>query len=87
MPRRLAMMATFVVCGFFLHDLPAWLVIRRVLPPGATITFVLFGLGAISSDALHMDLSAWPFAARAAANLVYVFGCVILMLLIVLRLS
>jgi D-alanyl-lipoteichoic acid acyltransferase DltB (MBOAT superfamily) len=85
-PRPAAMMATFVFCGFALHDLPAWVASRRVLPPGATITFVLFGLGAILSDALHMDLSAWPFAVRAGVNLAYVAGCVFLMLVVVLRL-
>lgn len=37
MPRAPAMMATFVACGFLLHDLPAWAFARRVLPPGATI--------------------------------------------------
>jgi hypothetical protein len=34
------MLATFAVCGFLLHDLPAWVFTRRVLPPGATIAFL-----------------------------------------------
>jgi len=75
-PRPLAMLATFVVCGFVLHDLPAWLATRRLLPPGATIAFAMFGLGAILSERFHMDLSAWPVPARAAVNVAYLVGCI-----------
>jgi len=82
-PRPLAMMATFVVCGFLLHDLPAWASARRALPPGATITFVMFGVGAIVGEWLHMDLSRLPIPARAAVNVGYVSGCIGAMLLIV----
>jgi hypothetical protein len=32
MPRAGAMLATFVACGFFVHDLPAWVFSRRILP-------------------------------------------------------
>ena len=83
-PRPAAMMVTFAACGFLLHDVPAWVVTRRVLPPGATIVFFFFGLGAVISEAAHMDLSRWPVAARAAVNLAYLALCVVLMLLIVL---
>jgi hypothetical protein len=72
-----------VLCGFLLHDLPAWVVVRRVLPPGATIAFTLFGLGVLVGEALRMDLSRWPVAARAALNFAYLAGCVCAMLLIV----
>lgn len=41
------MLTTFVACGFFLHDLPAWVFTRRMLPPGATIVRFLFGSGAV----------------------------------------
>lgn len=85
-PRSMAMLTTFVACGFLLHDLPAWAVSRRVLPPGATITFVLFGIGAVISERLHMDLSKWPVPARAALNLAYLAGCIGIMLVIVVRL-
>jgi len=85
MPRGAAMMATFAGCGFFLHDLPAWAFSRRFLPPGATIAFILFGLGAVAGDRLRMDLSRWPVAARAATNVLYLAACVAAMLLIVLR--
>jgi hypothetical protein len=82
-PRPAAMLATFVACGFLLHDLPAWLFARRVLPPGATIAFVMFGLGAVLSEWLHMDISRWPTLFRAAINIAYVGGCIAVMLLVV----
>jgi D-alanyl-lipoteichoic acid acyltransferase DltB (MBOAT superfamily) len=85
MPRALAMLATFVACGFLLHDLPAWAFARRVLPPGATITFTLFGLGAILGERFHMDLSSRPVIVRAAINVAYLAACIATMLLIVLR--
>jgi hypothetical protein len=82
-PRTMAMMITFVACGFVLHDLPAWMFARRVLPPGATIAFFFFGLGAIASESMRMDLSGWPVAGRAAVNVAYLASSVALMLLIV----
>ena len=36
LPRAVAVQATFVVCGF-LHDVAAWALTRRILPPGATL--------------------------------------------------
>ncbi len=74
-PRSFALLATFAVCGFALHDLPAWLFTRRVLPPGATIAFVLFGLGVVLTEWLHMNLSSWPVLARAAINVGYLAPC------------
>jgi hypothetical protein len=71
LPRPLAMLITFVACGFVLHDLPAWLVTWRVLPPGATIAFLMFGVGAILGERLHMDLSRWPVWRRATINVCY----------------
>jgi hypothetical protein len=85
MPRPMAMFATFVACGFLLHDLPAWAVTRRVLPPGATIAFTLFGVGALLGERFHMNLSSWPVLARAAVNVAYLGGCIGAMLLIVLH--
>jgi hypothetical protein len=84
MPRPAAKMATFVLCGFALHDLPAWVATRRALPPGATIAFAFFGLGAVASEAAHMDLSRRPFRTRAAINAAYLAGSVAAMLGIVL---
>jgi len=83
LPRAAAMLFTFVVCGFVLHDLPAWALTTRVLPPGATIVFILFGLGAVLGEAFHMDLSRYPLLARAGFNIVYLAGCSGAMLLIV----
>jgi D-alanyl-lipoteichoic acid acyltransferase DltB (MBOAT superfamily) len=87
LPRTAAKLLTFVACGLVLHDIPAWLVVRRVLPPGATIAFTLFGLGVIVSDAFAMDLSRWPIAARVAVNVTYIAGCVIAMLILILRVA
>jgi MBOAT, membrane-bound O-acyltransferase family len=86
MPRSGAMLSTFIACGFFLHDLPAWVFSRRILPPGATIAFFMFGVGAVASDRFKMDLSRQPVPVRAAINLIYLAGCVVAMLVIVLRL-
>jgi D-alanyl-lipoteichoic acid acyltransferase DltB (MBOAT superfamily) len=83
LPRAAAVLATVVVCGFLLHDLPAWAFARKVLPPGATIAFVLFGIGAVVGEWFHMDLSRWPVLARAAVNVGYISGCIGAMLLIV----
>jgi D-alanyl-lipoteichoic acid acyltransferase DltB (MBOAT superfamily) len=83
MPRTAAMMLTFVACGFLLHDLPAWLFTRQVLPPGATIAFFLFGIGAVISDRVQMDLSRWPVIGRVTVNLTYLAICIGAMLLIV----
>jgi D-alanyl-lipoteichoic acid acyltransferase DltB (MBOAT superfamily) len=86
LPRSAAVLATFVFCGFLLHDLPAWIITRRVLPPGATIAFIMFGLGAVVSERLRMDLSRWPIVARATLNLAYIAGCIAIMLFVVIRL-
>ncbi len=84
-PRPAAMLSTFIACGFLLHDLPVWVLTGRVLPPGATIAFTMFGMGALLGERFHMDLSTSPIPARAAVNLAYLAGCVGAMLLIVVR--
>ncbi len=86
MPRTLAKLTTFFVCGLLLHDVPAWLLTRRVLPPGATIAFTLFGLGAIASERFHMDTSRLPIALRAGVNGAYLVAGIGLMLLVIRRL-
>jgi hypothetical protein len=85
LPRRLAVMATFVFGGLVMHDVPAWVVTRRALPPGGTISFVLFGAGVLASDEMHMDLSRQPAWVRVAANGTYVAACIAGMLAIVRR--
>lgn len=84
-PRPLAVMLTFIACGFVLHDVPAWIFAARPLPPGATVAFALFGAVLLISEALGMDLTQWPVGARATANLAYVTGCIGAMLVIVVR--
>jgi MBOAT, membrane-bound O-acyltransferase family len=83
LPRPLAMLLTFAACGFLLHDLPTWAFSRRVLPPGATIAFVLFAVGAIASDTWRMDLSGSPFWLRGVVNIAYLGGCVGAMVLVI----
>ena len=65
-PRPAAVILTFATCGFVLHDLPAWAFTGRVLPPGATITFILFGFGVIAGEALHMVFGTTPKKAPAS---------------------
>ncbi len=84
MPRPAAMMVTFITCGFLLHDIPAWLLTRRVLAPGATLAFAMFGLGAVIGDRFEMDLSLWSTWSRATANVVYLTSCITTMILLVL---
>lgn len=86
LPRAPAMLMTFAACGFLLHDVPAWILTRRLLAPGATIAFSLFGLGAVLGEAFHMDISRWPFLVRASVNFSYIAGCCAAMLVIVLSL-
>jgi hypothetical protein len=57
--------------------------VRRVLPPGATIAFLFFGLGVLLSEAMGMNLARQPVGVRAIVNAAYVGGCVIAMLAIV----
>ena len=86
-PRPVAVMGTFVFAGLVMHDLPAWAVARRILPPGGTITFILFGTGLLVSEHLQMDLSRQPVWVRAATNGAYIAACTGTMLAIVRRLA
>lgn len=83
MPREMAAFLTFVACGFLLHDVPAWLFTRRLLPPGATIAFTVLGAGSVASERLQMDMSRLPVEARAAINVAYLATGVGAMLLVV----
>jgi hypothetical protein len=78
------MLATFLACGFLLHDIPAWIVARRALPPGATVAFAFFAVGAIASDQLHMDVSRRSIWARGSINLAYLATCILTMLALML---
>jgi len=81
-PRSAAVMSTFVFAGLAMHDLPAWIVTRRVLPPGGTIAFTFFGLGLLTSERVGMDLSAKPAWLRASVNAAYLASCTGLMLVV-----
>jgi D-alanyl-lipoteichoic acid acyltransferase DltB (MBOAT superfamily) len=85
LPRAFAVLLTFAASGFVLHDIPAWLIARRVLPPGATIAFIMFGVGAVASDAVHMNLWRLPEWMRGVVNVIYLAVCVLAMLLLVRR--
>lgn len=68
LPRPLAVWLTFVGCGFLLHDLVGWAWAGHACFPEVTAMFALFGVGAVLSDALRVDLARYPFAVRAFAN-------------------
>ena len=71
-PRPLAVLLTFVGCGFLLHDLVGWAWSGQASFPEMTAIFALFGIGVVLSDALRVDLARYPFAVRALANA----GCI-----------
>ena len=85
LPKPAAVMATFVFAGLVMHDLPAWVVVRRVLPPGGTIAFTLLGAGLVASQRTGMNLSTRPTGVRVAVNVAYVATCTGLMLVIATR--
>jgi hypothetical protein len=39
-----------------------------------TLVFAVFGLGAVASTVLRMDISRWPLPIRIGTNLAYVAG-------------
>jgi len=84
-PRALAMWLTFIVSGFLLHDLVGWALGWRIRFPEMTLVFALLGLGAVASEALHMDMSRWPFVARAGANIAYIVVCFFIVTQLLLR--
>jgi hypothetical protein len=71
LPRPVAVLLTFAVCGFLLHDLPH-------LPftgvPLITVWFLFLGAGAIAGEQLRMDTSKLPYAARSGINAIYLLG-------------
>lgn len=83
MPREVAAFITFVTCGLLLHDIPAWVVTRRVWPPGATIAFTFFGASSVASQRLHMDMSRLPERTRVTVNAAYVASGIAVMLITV----
>jgi hypothetical protein len=62
------------VRGFLLHDLVGCALGWHVWFPEMTLVFALFGIGAVASAALRMDISRCPLALRVGTNLAYVAG-------------
>ena len=69
LPRFAAVMVTFTASGLA-HNLLATLMSHR-LNPFVTVWFMLYGAVTVASEALHMDLSRFPAAARLVVNLAY----------------
>lgn len=65
LPRLIAVVGTFLVCGFVVHDVPAWAFTTRILPPGATIAFLFFGGLLVISEALRSRAGCRWMAADA----------------------
>lgn len=69
----LALLVTFVFCGA-IHD--AVTVVVRGAPAFLfTPWFFLLGIGVVLGRVVGMDVSAWPWLARAAVHLVYLSVC------------
>ena len=76
LPRAAAVLMTFAASGLA-HNLLAVALSRRV-NPFVTVWFTLYGVVAVVSDALGMDLSRFPGPVRVAVNLAYLAGCYLL---------
>ena len=70
-PRPIAVVLSFVFCGFFFHDL---ILLPFTHIPIITIWFLLLGVGVIISETLHMDLSNQSQSLRITVNITYLFG-------------
>jgi hypothetical protein len=84
LPRPVAELLTFAVSGFFLHDVPLWLVRRQATLPWLTMWFVLAGAVAIIAEGFHVNLSRLPFSGRIAMNLAYLSATLSVVLAITL---
>jgi hypothetical protein len=71
LPRPIALILTFALCGFLLHDIVH---IAFTGIPLVTMWFVVLGAGAYASEALGMDLSRRPYMVRAGAQVLYLLG-------------
>lgn len=77
-PTWVAVITTFLVSGL-LHD-AAVTVVRRSATFVVTPWFLLLAIGVLVARATDMDLSRHPWWRRAAANLAYVGGCLVVAL-------
>lgn len=71
LPRPIALVLTFALCGFLLHDIVH---LAFTGMPLVTMWFVVLGVGAYISEALRMDLSRQPYTVRAGTQLLYLLG-------------
>ena len=78
LPAAVALVATFVLSGA-LHDLAASLVMRTTVFV-CTPWFLLLGIGVVIGRSLEMDLSRYAGVVRAAANILYLAGALVLSL-------
>jgi hypothetical protein len=82
MPRRAAELVTFGVSGFALHEVPLWAIRGEIGLPWVTAWFGLAGAIAVAADVARVDIGDLPFAARAAMNLSYLLGTMLVVVLI-----
>jgi hypothetical protein len=68
LPRSLAVILTFAICGFLLHNLP---LLAYTGVPLITLWFILLGAGVVVGELLRMNLSRQRYLVRAAVNLLY----------------
>jgi hypothetical protein len=72
MPEPLAVLATFLVSGFFLHDVPFGSGLEALRGeaaiPEVTVLMAIFGVLAVATDRLGVDLSGRRRRARVVAN-------------------
>jgi hypothetical protein len=71
LPRPVAVLITFALCGFLLHDI-VHILFTGI--PFVTTWFVVLAVGAYASEILGMDMSRRPYVVRAGAQLVYLLG-------------
>ena len=71
LPRPVAVLFTFAVCGLLLHDL---LHLPFTGVPIITVWFVLLAAGVVAGECLGMDLSHRSLALRALVNAIYLVG-------------
>lgn len=71
LPRPIALVLTFALCGFLLHDIVH---IAFTGVPLVTMWFLVLGVGAYASEVLRMDLSRRPYLVRAGAQVLYLLG-------------
>ena len=65
LPRPAALWLTFVACGFVLHDLVGWALIRHAHFPEMTLLFAIFGAAVVSAESVGVELGPVRMAMAA----------------------